>query len=478
MMTTPGLNGRQRDGYRMDLLGYLKALRQNWWIVLVVTLLGVGVSAALVAQSTPKYVSNMSFFVNTAQNTSSGLLAGDQYAQQRVDSYSILITQERMAKLVLSDPSVKKVLSDTGVSMTAAQVSGEISASGQTNTVILSVQVTDSSTARAQVIATSLASQFVKLVKVIDPAVELQLIAGPTLKNGQVSPKTSLDLSLGLLVGLAIGIAIAVLRDRVAPGVKSAEALRQATKYPVLGEIGRDRTAKTAPLVVKGPRSSPRIEAYRQLRTALQFVGVEAAVRVILVTSAVANEGKSITAANLAMVFADTGQRVLLLEADLRRPRVSEYLGLERAVGLSNVLANQVELDDALQPWGDRGLVVLPSGSIPPNPSELLGCGNMLTLMTSLRTKFDVIIIDSPPLLPVTDAAVTSIHADGVLLVVHAGKTSRSQMEKAVQSLTSVDARIFGWALNAIPVKGRSRKAPYDGYGYAERNSAAPPTIG
>ena len=457
----------------MDLLGYLRALRKNWWIVLVVTVIGVGVSAALVSQSTPKYVSNMSFFVNTNQSTPSGLLAGDQYAQQRVDSYSILVTQERLANLVLSDPAVKKVLADTGVSMTAGDVAGEITASGQTNTVILSVQVTDTSTQRAQVIATSLATQFVELVKVIDPAVELQVIAGPTLRNGQVSPKTSLDLSLGFLVGLALGIAVAVLRDRVSTGVKSAEILRKTTRYPVLGEIRRDRSAKAVPLVVKGARRSPRIEAYRQLRTSLQFVGVEAAVRVILVTSAVANEGKSVIAGNLAMVFADTEQRVLLVEADLRRPKVNEYFGLEGAVGLSDVLAGQVELEDVLQPWGDRGLMVLPSGSIPPNPSELLGGRTMGTLMKTLRTKFDVIVVDSPPLLPVTDAAVTSTHADGVLMVVRAGKTSRKDIEKAVRVLASVDARLFGWVLNMVPVKGRSRNVLYDGYGYNEKDPSA-----
>jgi capsular exopolysaccharide synthesis family protein len=456
----------------MELLGYLKALRKNWWIVLVVTAVGVGLAGGLAARTTPKYVSTLSFFVSTKQSTPSGLLAGDQYAQQRVGSYVILISQERVANLVLADPNVKKVLSDTHVTMSAAALANEIGASAETNTVILNAQVTDTSTERAQVIATSLATQFVSLVKVIDPAVELQLIAGPTLNSKAVSPKTSLDLSLGLLIGLALGIAIAVLRDRFSPGMKSADVLRASTSYPVLGEIGNDRSAKTSPLVVKGPRRSARIEAYRQLRTSLQFAGVDEAVGVILVTSAVANEGKSTTAANLAMVFADTGQRVLLVEADLRRPRVAEYFGLERAVGLSNILAGQVELDDVLQPWGDQGLNVLPSGSIPPNPSELLGGGNMRKLMQTLRTKFDVIVIDSPPLLPVTDAAVTSSHSDGVLVVVRAGKTSRNQIEKALQSLHSVDAKILGWALNMIPGKRRSRSVRDDGYGYIENDPA------
>jgi capsular exopolysaccharide synthesis family protein len=204
------------------------------------------------------------------------------------------------------------------------------------------------------------------------------------------------------------------------------------------------------------------------VRTNLQFVDVDHPIKLIVVTSSIAAEGKSTTATNLAVVFAETGSRVLLIEADLRRPRVSDYLGLERAVGLTNVLAGQVSIDEVLQRWGTDGLTVLPCGSIPPNPSELLGSQNMVDLLTGLRQRFDTIIIDTPPLLPVTDAAVASVLADGVVVVVRYGRTNRAQLAAAVRSLESVDARVLGCVLNMQPAKQAEGRGRYDGYGYYE----------
>ncbi len=144
---------------------------------------------------------------------------------------------------------------------------------------------------------------------------------------------------------------------------------------------------------------------------------------VLVVTSCLDIEGKSSTVADLAVVTAETEARVLVIEADLRRPKVSSYLGLDNTSGLTNVLAGQVKVDDVLQPWGDRGLMVLASGPLPPNPSELLGSRQMGTLLENLRKRFELIIIDTPPVLPVADARVVARHADGVLLVARYGRS-------------------------------------------------------
>ncbi len=151
------------------------------------------------------------------------------------------------------------------------------------------------------------------------------------------------------------------------------------------------------------------------------------------------------------------GQRVILVEADLRRPKVASYLGIEGAVGLTNVLVGQVALDDVLQPWGDGRLAVLPSGTIPPNPSELLGSNPMSDLVAELRRRFDLVVIDTPPLLPVTDAAVASRHADGAVVVVRYGKTSRHHLTSALRSLEAVNARLLGTVLAMTPVTSRRR---------------------
>ena len=234
-----------------------------------------------------------------------------------------------------------------------------------------------------------------------------------------------------------------------------------------------DATASEEPLLIGGQVFSIRAETFRALRTNLKFMNVDNPAQVIMVTSSVAEEGKSTTCANLAIVFAESGRSTLLIEADMRRPKVTDYLGLERSIGLSNVLAGHVVVEEVLQTWGDSGLSVLSGGTVPPNPSEILGSHGMVNLIESMRTRFDMIIIDTPPLLPVTDAAVTSVLADGVVLVVRYGKTTRHQVTAAVRALETVEATILGSVLNMAKTR-RSGRDGYDSYRRYTDDTAAP----
>lgn len=228
------------------------------------------------------------------------------------------------------------------------------------------------------------------------------------------------------------------------------------------GVVPYDNTAADSPLIIESHATSIRVEALRQQRTDLQFIDVDQLAKVVVITSSVANEGKSSTATNLAVIFSEAGKKVLLIGGDLRRPRVVHYLGVEGAVGLSNLLAGQAKLDGVLQPWGRGGLTVLPSGSEPPNPSELLQSQQMTTLLQSMRTEFDMILIDTPPVLPVTDGAIMAARADGALLVVHHGTTKKQRVAAVVSALDKVQARPLSCVLNMAPTKG----ADADGYGY------------
>jgi capsular exopolysaccharide synthesis family protein len=200
--------------------------------------------------------------------------------------------------------------------------------------------------------------------------------------------------------------------------------------------------------------------------------------KVLAVTSAVADEGKSTTAVNLAAAFAEIGSRVLLIEGDLRRPRIAHFLGIEGAAGLSNVLAGQVEFDDVVQRWGDRSLFVLPSGALPPNPSELLGSAAMSALIAEQRRRFDMIVIDTPPLLPVTDAAVVAVKVDGTIMVVRSGGTTGAEVTRAVAALRTVDARLLGCVLTMHPVADTGSTYYYasrpHGKAKAQRRQTAP----
>ncbi|MFC7649824.1 CpsD/CapB family tyrosine-protein kinase [Streptosporangium lutulentum] len=176
-----------------------------------------------------------------------------------------------------------------------------------------------------------------------------------------------------MLVALLAAMAIIVLRDRLDTTIKTSETLQLASGSSTLGIIGYERDARRHPLVLRDRGRSSRAEAFRSLRTNLQFIGVDRQPKSLVITSCLPGEGKSSTSANLAITLAQAGWRVILVDADLRRPRIPSYLGIEGAVGLTDVLIDKAYLHNAVQTWGEPSMSVLPSGQIPPNPSELLG---------------------------------------------------------------------------------------------------------
>ena len=220
------------------------------------------------------------------------------------------------------------------------------------------------------------------------------------------------------LSACSLGLLFAAWRELADRSVRTPTELEELAGAPVLGAMAYDRAAASTPLITSLGTHHPRFEAVRILRTNLQFLDVDRDHKVITITSSLAGEGKSTTACNLAIALAQTGTRVVLVEGDLRRPRVSEYLGIEKSVGLTTVLVGRVALDAALQQAGTPGLDVLTSGALPPNPSEILQTKAMTALIAELRHRYEVVLIDAPPLLPVTDASLLASISDGAILVV------------------------------------------------------------
>ncbi|HUX70068.1 MAG TPA: polysaccharide biosynthesis tyrosine autokinase, partial [Cellulomonadaceae bacterium] len=412
---------------------------------------------------------SVTFFVGASANTGTALQA-DQFAQQRIASYVGVLTSERLAK---------QILSDTRLPLTVAQVTAGITATSDPNTVLLGATVTDTNPQRSLTVATAIANDLGPMVAGLEDTshaggtqVALTVISGPTLDPRPVSPSKTLNLGIGILVGLTLGAGLAIARQLADTTVRSGSALQQVASVPVLALVALEAKSRRKRMPLAAAVSSPRAEAYRRLRTNLTFSNVDSRMQVIVVTSSLSGEGKSTTAGNLAMVLAEAGRPVLLLEADLRRPSLGAYLGVESSVGLTNVLAGQVDADDVIQTWGADGLHILASGTIPPNPSELLGSDRMRTLMTSLRGRFDVIVVDTPPLLPVTDAAIVATQADGVVLVARHATTHRDDVAAAVDVLRAVEAKLVGTVLNMTPEKASSR----DGYhSYATSAESHPP---
>jgi capsular exopolysaccharide synthesis family protein len=444
----------------VDLRDYARTLRKRWALVALCTLLALGAAAAATLLATKQYTSSTQLFVSSRDQTGaiSDAYQGGLFAQQRIKSYA----------QVADSPGVTDVVAKK-LGISPADLAGRVSAVVPLDTVLLNITATDNNPRQAQRIAVSVADEVLTSIPDLETPsgssnapVKLTVIKNASLPEGPSSPRPKVNLALGLLVGLALGIAAAVLRETLDTTVKGKDDLQQLTGSTPLGIIAEDPDVMKRPLVVQVEAQSPRAETFRQLRTNLQFVDVDRPLKTVVLTSASAEEGKSTTACNLAITLAQAGVRTILVEADLRRPRVADYMGLEGAVGLTSVLTGLTTLDEALQPWGRNAMWVLASGPLPPNPSEILGSHQMSELLKTLEDRADVIVLDSPPLLPVTDAAVLARHADGAVLVVRHGKTRREQVTRALEALQGVDARLLGTVLNWAPVKGPDA----DNYGY------------
>jgi capsular exopolysaccharide synthesis family protein len=444
----------------IDLRTHLEALTRFWRSVLAVTLLGLGLAALLTVLATPTYQSKTTFFVATsgpAAGASNTPLQADEFAQRRINSYVGVIKSERLAQVILDA---------TGLPLTTTELSDTISAAADPDTVLLTVTVTDISRDRSLLIARSVADNLDTTIGKLDNRgsqsnVQIRVISGPTLLPDPVTPRVKLYLAIGLLLGLGLGVAQALVRQQLDSSFRSREQLAETTGLPTLGWLQYDKTAKAAPILTPDGGHSRRSETFRQLRTNLRFVNATSPIEVLVVTSSVDDEGKSSTAANLAVSFAQAGRRTLLIDGDLRAPKLQRYLDLEGAAGLTSVLIGEAALADVVQEWGHGVLHVLTSGPIPPNPSELLGSAAMEKLVRDARLSYDLVVIDTPPLLPVTDAAVTAVEADGVLLIVRYGSTHVDQVLRSVSALESVDARILGTVVTMARDTHRDRLPAY-----------------
>lgn len=450
----------------MDLRDYLRILRQNLVLIAAATLLGVLAGGAASVLSKPAYTSETQLFVAIQSSGSvSELQQGNTFSQARVQSY---------VKTVTTPVVLQPAIDSLGLDTTSAELSERVSATTDLNTVLIKISVTDASPVQAAATAEAVANSLIKAIDTLekpqtgDPSpVSLSIIAPPEAPSSPSSPNTKLNLIVGFLIGLAVGIGAGVLRSTLDSRVRGEADLRRITDAPLLGGIAFDQDALKNPLLTQAAAQSQRAETFRQLRTNLQFANVSGKARTVLVTSSLPGEGKSTTATNLAIALAQAGQSVCLIDADLRRPMVADYLGLDRNAGLTTTLVGAIDVNDVLQPWGGDDLYVLTSGQVPPNPSELLGSDEMGNLISRLESTFDSVIIDAPPLLPVTDAAVLSKHVGGVVLVVGAQKLRQQDLVKSMAALKLVGATILGLVLNRLPVKGPDAYT-YSYYGHDE----------
>lgn len=444
----------------VELTDYLRIVRKNWITIIAITVLGISAALAYTLLQTPLYSASTRVFVSTQSGDSSAELAqGNTYTLSRVKTYAEMATSERV---------LAGVVDTLGLDAQAHELARQVTATSVVETTIIEITATSTDPELAARIADETAVSLAEAVDEVESVggqpspVRLTTIQGARIPDAPVSPRPAINVALGAILGLGVALGVVLLRELLDTKIRSTRDLEAATTHPILATIAFDSKAKQRHLVVHSEPTSPHAEAYRTLRTNLQFVQIDGGHRTFVVTSALPEEGKSTTSANLALALASADQTVLLIDADLRRPRLDQYLGIEGAVGLTDVLIGEARLNDAVQQWGRNRLYVLPAGRTPPNPSELLDSKAMTLLLDQLKPEFDWVVIDAPPLLPVTDAAVLAGRTSGVILAVAANQTTEHQFQMALEQLQSVDAPVAGVVLVKAPVK---ELGAY-GYGY------------
>jgi capsular exopolysaccharide synthesis family protein len=454
----------------LNLQDFVKLLRTRWLTVVATTIVTVLGAVAITLLTTPLYQASTRLFVST---TTGGASASDTYqgnrlSQERVVSYTQLLTGQTLAQ---------RTIDKLGLTISADTLRENVTASAKPDTVLIDVAVLDTSPVRARDIANALSDEFVVMARELEtpedgskPDARVVVEQRASIPGSPVIPKTARNIGIGVVLGLFLGIGLAVLRDLLDNTVKNRDVLEEITGAGIVGSIPLDKDRRKHPAISFDRDNTTIAEAFRKLRTNLQFLAVDNPPRVIVVTSSMPNEGKSTTAINIALALAEAEHNVVLVDGDMRRPMLHKYLDLVGPVGFSTVLSGGVSLSEALQKTSFPGVSVLTSGTAPPNPSELLGSQTAKKLLIELRAQFDYVIVDSTPLLAVTDATLLAAGADGVLIIARFSQTKRDQLVHAIRNLEDVGATVLGTVFTMTPTRGSSSYSYSYGY-YGEYTS-------
>ncbi len=459
----------------MNLQDFVKLLRTRWVTVCVTTLVAVMGALAYTFATTPQYQASTRLFVSTSSGSSlNDLYQGNRFSQERVLSYTELLMGETLAQ---------RTIDKLNLDMPAEDLKEKIKATAKPDTVLIDVSVLDRSPVRARDIANALSDEFVLMVSELETPPQGSTKADSrvvveqraSIPTAPVIPNPPRNIALGLAAGVILGIGLAILRDRLDNTVKARETLEEITGVGLVGSIPTDKERRKEPAIGFESDNSSIAEAFRKLRTNLQFLTVDNPPRVIVVTSSSPHEGKSTTAINIALALAEAEHEVVLVDGDMRRPSVDRYLDLVGSVGFSTVLSGGASLDEVLQKTKFPRLTVLTSGASPPNPSELLGSQAAKNVLAELRERFDYVVVDSSPLLAVTDGAILAANSDGALVMARFGQTKRDHLTHAIGNLRDVGATVLGAVFTMTPTRGGNQYSynySYSYYGEDRRDSA------
>jgi polysaccharide biosynthesis transport protein len=436
----------------------LRTARRRWPALLACVVIGL-VAAYGVAHSVAKsYQANSEVFINVlGGNSVSEALDAAQLSAQLIQSYAYVADSSSIARQV-----------QTALNMSTSPVLGAAAVPG---TLLLDLSADEPSPALAQSVLAEAMKLFTGTVKDYQAgngtSVIVRIVEPAAASDTPVSPRKDLDLVYGGISGLLVGIILAGLLEYLDKSFREASELEGLKLGPLLVQIPRLKSVRGNELVVDGGRDSAGLEAYASLRASLRFLDPGKPLRSILFTSPVSGDGKTTTVANLIDVLARAGDVTVGVDADLRNPKLAQSFNVPFEPGLTSVVIGAEPLGGAVR-W-NAGLGILPTGPIPPNPSEILGSQPMAELVQALTERADRVIIDGPAVLSVSDPLTLAPLVDGVVLVLKPGSTRRDDIAETCRRREVVGARTVGYVLNMSSARG----ARAGGSGYSRRPRAA-----
>ncbi|MCL2848445.1 MAG: polysaccharide biosynthesis tyrosine autokinase, partial [Micrococcales bacterium] len=431
----------------MSVRNYLTSIRKRWgWVIMPLILVTVAVGLVSMREAKVYTATAVLFVSMNTGRTATDLAQGSQFTQSQMASFQALATMPTQLEPVVEELGLTDV--------TPNQLARYIHVSAPSGKVLLYIHADAGNPDTAQRLANAVADQLAVTIEELSPeATE----GGPTMVARVVdrarapqhpsAPDTRRNVAAGAFAGLLLGLLGAVLRDVLDTRVRTDRDLEMAVDVPLFGSVvgsGVKRKGSQARVLrIDGPQS----EDIRRIRANLQMAGRVDECQTFVFSSALPGEGKSFCATHIASAFAAAGSRVLLIDGDLRRPTVAKYLGLAGHAGLTEVLLGRARFSELCQQYAPN-LAVLTSGAVPPNPAELLSSRAFEDLIAMVSQHFEVVVVDSPPLLPVADTVAISRVATGVVLVVDVTKTRRAQVAQSVASIRLGGGRVIGAVLN------------------------------
>lgn len=508
----------------MELRDYLKVLRERMWIVILATVITGAVALGLSLAQKPTYQSEADLLISESNNGSSSMVdaALSGLSAQPERGLQTQVTMLEMRTIY------ERVIRRLDLRMRPDELEPMVKVAGAPQANVVAIKVTDVNAARAARIANTIADEYSLWVrdlarnrirsaastvkvqledarqKLADAArvskqtnqskitlqiagqdyaglsdemrqlhVQEQMEIGPAqlvsraaVAVGPSAPKPARNAALGIVLGFVLGVGIAFMADALDTTVKDVDEAADLVGAPVIGVVPLKK-GDDAEMALSNDATSPVAEAFRNMRNSLDFINFEQNIKTVLVTSSTPGEGKSTVATNLAVGLARAGRSVVLVSVDFHRPRSAQYLRVSEHLGLSHVLTGQYDLAACLQQTSEPGLLLLASGRVPPNPSELLASPRMCAVVQQLAADTDWVILDGPPVLAVADTTAVTKWVDGVLMVVRAGKTTRDVLHRSVEMLTGVGGRVIGTVLFGVSEHGSASAA----YGYSTYSS-------